>query len=107
MSRVCTLYFLINKYGIIGAAVATLITKFVLVFSLSKTYKRFVNINYANNLMLYLPGFFFVLSLLVFYEFGNIFTLIKITVFMIILIISFFYFKKDLDLVRNSIKKND
>lgn len=89
-------YFLIKQYGFLGAAVATLITKFILVISLSRVYKNFVKIDYSNIIMLFIPWIYFILSLLVFLDFESDEIVFKIIIYSLTLVATYIYLKKDL-----------
>ncbi|APZ45331.1 hypothetical protein BW723_03010 [Polaribacter reichenbachii] len=96
-------YFLIKEYGFLGAAIATLITKFVLVTSLSRVYKKFVKIDYSSIIMLLVPWLYFIISLIVFYDFETSEIMVKILIYSLVLIVTFFYLKKD---ILNLLKKD-
>ena len=64
-------YIFIPLYGIVGAALATLISKFILALSLSFVYKKFVNIEYPLIFLLLTPITFLSISLISFIEMEN------------------------------------
>ncbi|MFH4963796.1 oligosaccharide flippase family protein [Gaetbulibacter sp. M235] len=89
--------FLIPKYGIIGAALATLISKFILVISLSFVYNKFLKIKYEKLSMIFIPLICLVISLISYYPFKFYNGLIiKTIVFIIILSVSSWFLKRDL-----------
>ena len=93
-------YFLVVEYGMVGASVATLVTKFVLVLGLSRVHRKFVNIEYPLFLMILVPLMFFIISLSVFYftSFEDI--LIRILLFSTTLILTFLYVRKELKIIK-------
>lgn len=86
---------LIPKYGIIGGALATLISKFILVISLSFVYNKFLNIKYEKLSMIFIPLIYLVISLISYYPFNFYNGLfIKIATFIIIIMVTIWLFKK-------------
>lgn len=85
-------YFLIEKYGIMGAASATLLAKLFLVLGLSFRYRKFVNIPYNNQFMILLPMLFFGISCTVYVEFPTRYELaIKIILYLLVTLIAAFF----------------
>ncbi|RKN82767.1 lipopolysaccharide biosynthesis protein [Ulvibacterium marinum] len=93
-------YFLIIKYGMVGASGATLITKLILVLGLSRAYKKFVSIAYSTVILIVVPALFFLISLAVFYftNFDNI--LVRILIFLVILLLTLWHARKELKIIR-------
>ena len=86
---------LIPKYGILGAAVATLIAKIVLVITLSFVYKSFLDVGYSNVKMIVIPLIFFSISLISFLNIPDSNELvIKIVVFIFLIIITGYILRK-------------
>ena len=88
---------LIPEYGIIGAALATLISKFILVISLSFVYNKFLKIKYEKLTMIFIPLIYFIISLISYYPFkfyNGLF--IKTAAFITILSVSAWLLKRDL-----------
>ncbi|WP_405208868.1 lipopolysaccharide biosynthesis protein [Aquimarina sp. LLG6339-5] len=87
---------LIPRHGIFGAAVATLIGKFLLSVSLSFFYNRFVEIQYPVLYMIFIPLGFYALSLVSYISYAEIyhFLSIKIIIFVVVLVFCFLFFKK-------------
>ncbi|MDO7137097.1 lipopolysaccharide biosynthesis protein [Algibacter lectus] len=82
---------LIPKFGIIGAAVSTLVTKMILSLSLKFFYRKYLDIKYPELFLLLIPLLFFCISLLSFFD---VFGLdIKVLIYIIILILAIFPFK--------------
>ena len=94
-------YFLIKKYGIVGASIATLVAKFLLVLALRSIYKKFVNIDYSNKFFLFIPWLYFIPSMLVFYEFTNI-LYFKIILFFIALVITYYFLNHEIRLIKKT-----
>lgn len=95
-------YLFIGEFGFVGAAVATLITKFVLVLSLSGVYSKFVDIDYSHVIMLFIPWLYFMTSLIIFYDFESKGLLIRIGVYCLVLIATYLYLSRD---IMNLLKK--
>lgn len=89
-------YVLIKEYGFLGAAIATLVTKFVLVISLSRVYVKFVKVDYSNITMLFIPWLYFTISLFVFFDLESNEIITKILIYSLTLIATYIYLKKDL-----------
>jgi O-antigen/teichoic acid export membrane protein len=85
---------LINKYGILGAALATLITKFLLSFALSINYQKYVNVNYSKGFLFGIPSAFFILSFWVYYSYSF---WDKFVLFFLLSAIAVFFIKKKYD----------
>lgn len=94
-------YFLIKKYGIVGASIATLVAKFLLVLALRSIYKRFVNIDYSNKVFLFIPWLYFIPSMLVFYDFTNI-IYFKIILFFIALVITYYFLNHEISIIKKT-----
>lgn len=60
--------YLIPIYGINGAAISTLITKFMLSLSLKFFYRRYLKLKYPEFFLIFIPLMFLTVSLLSFYE---------------------------------------
>jgi O-antigen/teichoic acid export membrane protein len=86
--------FLIPIWGIIGASIATLVSKFLLSLSLKFYYNKFIKIKLPELFLLLIPILFFGISLISFYtdslehEF-----LVKVTLFLFINFVLFLSFK--------------
>jgi O-antigen/teichoic acid export membrane protein len=80
-------FFLIKLFGLIGATLASLIAKFVLIIGLKKVYKKFVNIDYSTFATIGIPVIYFFFSLIVFTDI-NLGSLIFLYVFIILTIIT-------------------
>lgn len=89
---------LIPQYGLIGAAYATLISKFLLCLSLSFYYNRFVEINYSVLYMIFLPALFYFISLISYIGlFGNlVFLIVKVTLFALIVFLCLYFYRKNI-----------
>ncbi|SEK77444.1 Membrane protein involved in the export of O-antigen and teichoic acid [Aquimarina amphilecti] len=87
---------LIPRYGIFGAAVATLISKFLLSVSLSFFYNKFVQIKYPVLYMVLMPLGFYIVSLLSYMPYFDVyhFLSLKIIIFVVVLFLCFLHFKK-------------
>lgn len=87
---------LIPKFGIIGASIATFISKFILGSSLSFFYNKFEDIEYPVRYMIFLPLFFFSISLLNYFSFLNQvnFFFFKVFTFLVIILLVFYLNKK-------------
>lgn len=87
---------LIPIYGIIGAAIATLISKFLLSISLSFLYNRFVKVKYPVLYMIIVPLGFYFLSLFSYVSYFEVyqFLSLKIMIFVFVLFLCFLHFKK-------------
>ncbi len=95
---------LIPKHGIIGAALATLISKFILVISLSFVYNKFLNIKYEKLSMIFIPLIYLIISLISYYPFkfyDGLF--IKIAAFIISFSVSAWFLKKDLKRLKKQV----
>ncbi|WP_299244519.1 oligosaccharide flippase family protein [uncultured Aquimarina sp.] len=86
----------IPQYGILGAAIATLISKFLLSISLSFFYNRFVEIQYPVRYMIFIPLAFYIVSLISYISYLETyhFLSIKIIIFVAVLVLCFLHFKK-------------
>ncbi|PWL39845.1 hypothetical protein DKG77_03175 [Flagellimonas aquimarina] len=88
---------LIPIYGILGAAIATFISKFLLSISLSFLYGRYVKITYPVKYMLFMPLGFFVISLIGFITvFDRYLFLTKTLIFALVLFLYFLFLKSDI-----------
>ncbi|MDO6759749.1 oligosaccharide flippase family protein [Tamlana sp. 2_MG-2023] len=76
---------LIPQFGIIGAAVSTLLAKFILCISLKFFYKKYLNLKYPELFLIFVPLLFFSVSLLSFYDDANL--IIKIVIYLVLLIV--------------------
>lgn len=90
-------FAMIPSYGIVGAALATLLSKIILVVSLSFFYNKYVDLKYPIKYMLFVPALFFLISLIGYSSFmGNHQLLFKVLLFVLIITGIFQYSKKDL-----------
>jgi O-antigen/teichoic acid export membrane protein len=96
-------FIMIPKYGIIGAAVATLISKLVLVISLSFIYNKFLAIKYHSKEMILIPLIYFVISLITFmsFEMDNE-LLLKICIYLLVLFLTFLFYKKEIIAIKKA-----
>ena len=95
-------FVMIPIFGIFGAALATLLSKTILVVSMSFFYNRFVDLTYPIKYMLFVPALFFLISLISYSSFlGSHQILFKVILFALILGVIFQYAKKDLKGVYN------
>lgn len=90
--------FLIPVWGIIGASIATLISKFLLSLSLKFFYNRFLKIKFPELFLLSIPIIFFGISLISFYtnSLENEFSL-KILLFLFVILVLGFSLKNKID----------
>ncbi len=90
-------FIMIPKYGIIGAAIATLISKFILVLSLGFIYNRFLDIKYHSKEMILIPLIYFSISLINFISFemynGLLF---KICIYLLVLVLTILFYNKEI-----------
>lgn len=87
---------LIPKYGIIGAGLATLVSKFSLSLSLKFYYNKYLDIKYPEKFLLCIPLLFFGVSLITFYlETSLLSFIIKLSIFLIVVLLVIIYFKKE------------
>lgn len=90
-------FVLIPIYGIIGAALATLISKALLALSLTFLYNKYIDLRYPIKFMLFIPLLFFAISLISYGFFLESYQLpLKITLFGALLISLILYSRKDL-----------
>lgn len=95
--------YLIPKYGINGAAIATLITKIALTVSLKFVYRKYLKLKYPELFLLLTPLVFFNISLLSFF---NEFSLVsKILVYLVLLSIVAFLLRRDIKSVIKEFKR--
>ncbi|RKR14774.1 O-antigen/teichoic acid export membrane protein [Maribacter vaceletii] len=87
-------YFFTIKYGIMGTAVSTLISKMILAVLVSLVYKKFMKINFYVKLMMIYAFSFFILSLLIFVNFEWNQFLIKLAIYLLLIVIVFIMNKK-------------
>ena len=93
-------YILIVRYGMIGVAIATLITKVLLILALSRIYKKYVLINYPNAIMILLPIVYFGISMISFYKFGNNELIYKIIIYILVLFLTSLFFGKEIRVIK-------
>lgn len=88
---------LIPIYGILGAAMATLISKLLLSISLSFLYDKYINITYPTKYMIFVPIGFFTISLISYVTVleDHLF-LIKASIFLVVLFFYFLFLKSDI-----------
>ena len=90
-------FSLIPLFGILGAAIATLLSKLFLSVSLSFLYKKFVPIRYHLKFLLFFPTLFFLISMVSYIpNFDNYIFLIKLIIYSTTIVIAIFYFRRDL-----------
>jgi len=98
-------FVFIPYYGIVGASIATLISKLVLVTTLSFIYNKFLDIKYYSKEMILIPLIYFIISLMVFASFETYNQLvIKICIYLLVMIITFLFYKKEILAVQKSWK---
>ncbi|PXX27825.1 lipopolysaccharide biosynthesis protein [Arenibacter sp. ARW7G5Y1] len=93
-------YILIVRYGMIGVAIATLITKVLLILALSRIYKKYVLINYPNAIMILLPIVYFGIAMISFYKFGNNELIYKIIIYILVLFLTSLFFGKEIRVIK-------
>jgi O-antigen/teichoic acid export membrane protein len=98
-------FVLIGRYGMVGAAIATLITKGILILALSKVYKRFVPVNYPNKIMLLIPLIYFGISMVSFYSFRANDFFIKIGIYIITLFLTGLFLNREIKVVKTYLNK--
>lgn len=95
---------LIDIFGLIGAAISLLLTRFLLTLALSQTYKRFLSIKYESKTMILVPLLLFLLSLVVFIEISFIMALVlKMCLYLGVLYIGFYTHRHEIIKITNDI----
>src|SRR5690606_10533005 len=93
-------YILIIRYGMIGVAIATLITKTVLVLALSRVYRKFVPIDYPDAIMILLPLIYVGVAMISFYNFSENELIYKIMIYLLVLFLTSLFFGKEIRVIK-------
>ena len=90
--------FAIPKFGILGAAAATFVSKIILAVSLSFIYRKFINIKYSKFFLFITPTSLFIISQIAYLPFENDlqFFILKCCVFLLAVIACCIFVRKDL-----------
>ena len=72
-----------------------LITIFIFIVSLSCVYRNFVDIKYSLATLMVIPWVYFIFSMLAFYNFESGELVSKLAVYLLALLITYVYIKKD------------
>lgn len=98
--------FAIPKYGILGAAAATLLSKVILTVSLSFVYKRFIKVDYSSTFLLIIPSLFFLISLITYLPSENDlqFLILKFCILILAVIACCIFVRND---IKSIIKKKN
>ncbi len=97
-------YLLIARFGIIGAGIATLFSKYALVIGLNFAYKKFIDLRYSDSFMLLAPWPFFAVSIILNFAFNAAeMFLMKLLAYIISLAIGYLIMRKSISETRKTL----